>query len=261
MINKHDKARSEMKSHEDKTHAELAQRAAALGTQSLELLVKEAVGQSLKPVTAELILLRTQVNGFVAQQPDIVDQVNTRLMAFGKQLTEIKTRLQQIAYALERMEKRQEQFHAEVKLLENAGQERQLLTEEYYRKHVIQPMVRSLLPVFDFVNDSQNGKAGPNNNGELSIQKLADSVLAQLCQFLSAYEIELVQNKGGTEFDPHAMKPTQEVSTYDKRLNNRVAKSLRIGFKDRQQRLLRPESVALYKYCETQSTQQTMKRS
>jgi molecular chaperone GrpE (heat shock protein) len=44
------------------------------------------------------------------------------------------------------------------------------------------------------------------------------------------------------------MKPVSRVSTTDKRLDGLVAKSLQIGFRWNQQRLLRPESVSIYKY-------------
>jgi molecular chaperone GrpE (heat shock protein) len=44
------------------------------------------------------------------------------------------------------------------------------------------------------------------------------------------------------------MKPVSRVSTTDKRQDGLVARSLQIGFRWNQQRLLRPESVSIYKY-------------
>ena len=255
MFNRRDKTRTEIESPNDREYEELAQRAAVLNTRSFELLVEKAIGQFLRPLTDELVFLKVHLSKLTAKQQDMIDQMGTRLMPISVQLTKIDTRLQQIIYSLERVEKQQDQLNAQGKLLDNASRERQILSEEHYQDHIIQPMVRSLFAIFDFVNDVRNGSTGRSNNGEMCRKELADSVLIQLCQFLSAYEIELIQHKAGAKFDPRQMRPVKKISTDDKGLDNRVAKSLRTGFRgQQQQRLLRPESVVLYEYRETKST-------
>jgi hypothetical protein len=261
MFNKYNKTRTEIESSNDREYEALAQRAAMLNIQSFEFLIEKAIRKFLRPVTDELMFLKTHLSKLTAKQQDIMDQMGTRLMPISGQLTEINTRLQQIIYSVERVEKQQEQLNAQGQLLDNASRERQILTEEHYQDHIIQPMVRSLFSILDFVNDVRNGSTGHSNNGEMCTEELADSVLVQLCQFLSAYEIELIQHKADAKFDPRQMRPVKKIPTDDKRLDNRVAKSLRTGFRGKQQqRLLRPESVVLYEYRETKSTNTVKER-
>jgi len=162
---------------------------------------------------------------------------------------------------LERIEKQLDQLIAGNKLLENASQENRILSEEHYQDHIVEPMVRSLFPVIDLINDAKNRNMDSGKDENTGANGLTEAIFIQLQQFLSAYQIEPIQHQPGAKFDPRQMRPLKTVSTQDKRLADRVARSLQAGFRCGRERLLRPESIALYKYCQPKSINQTKERT
>ena len=158
------------------------------------------------------------------------------------QMGQLETRQQQSLYHLEAVRKQLDMLTANTKLLENAGRSNDLLGEQHYQKHVLEPLLRSVFPVFDLIQDA--GKSSDNQPS----RDLVQSVWAQLEQFLLNYDVHIIRHTSGHLLDPKIMKPMKWTLTTDHTLDLRVCKSLQIGFKQGQERILRHESVSLYKF-------------
>jgi molecular chaperone GrpE (heat shock protein) len=242
---------------DDKEYEHLAQRAAVLLANSFKVLTDDSIKKVTDHIFIDFAPLRSQLNQILNKQQEILDQIPAKLAQLETLPAKVQTNQQQIIYSLERIEKQMDQLIAGNKLLENASQENRLLSQEHYQDHIVQPMVRSLLPVFDFVEEARNGTS-EHSNGE--VQEFAEGLSIQLQQFLAAYQIEPIQHQPGAKFDPREMRPVKTVSIHDKQLADRVARSLQAGFRCGRERLLRPESIALYKYREPKSINQTKER-
>ena len=158
------------------------------------------------------------------------------------QMGQVETKQQQCLYHLEAVGKQLQALTANHKLLENAGRTHQLLGEQHYQQHVLDPILRSVFPVFDLIQDA--GKSSDNQPSGNLIQ----SVWAQLEQFLVNYDIHIIRHAAGDDFDPKIMKPMKWALTTDQALHRHVCESLQIGFRWGQKRILRHESVSLYKF-------------
>ena len=252
--------RERIRGHDGEEYDASAQDIAQSMANYVEALIAKAVERAIGQTNVGICALHTQLSEVINQQQAILEQLDDKLAPLRTKTSKIEAGQQQIGYSLERISERIEQLRAESQLLENASQEKQLLTHEYYENHIFLPMVRSLIPIFDFVEDARNGTPS-SGNAEERIQKITEGVSIQLVQFLSVHGVEPIQHKIGARFDPSEMRPVKTETTHDKRLDNRVAKSLRTGFRGQQQRLLRPESVALYKYRESKSITSEKERS
>ena len=122
--------------------------------------------------------------------------------------------------------------------------------KQHYEDHIIQPMARSLFAVIDLVEDAHKPRKDNNCQTGQDQADLIEAVRIQLEQFFQNYGVEVIRHQPNTQFNRQLMKPVSRVSTTDKRLDGLVARSLQIGFRWKQQRLLRPESVSIYKYVE-----------
>jgi len=233
---------------DEKEYEHLAQRAAVLLANSFKVLTDGSIRKVTDQLVIDLAPLRSQLSQSLYKQQQILDPVPAKLTQVETQLTKVQTSQQQVIYSLEHIEKQLEQHNAESKLLENASQENHLLSKEHYQEHVIQPMVRSLFPLFDFIEETRCSMAEHDDNGE--IQEFVEGVFIQLRQFLSAYEIEPIWHKPRAKFNPSLMKPVKTVATDNSQLDSRVAKSLQAGFWWRRERILRFETVTLYKFRE-----------
>lgn len=251
MLDRGNEPKDEPKSKDDKQYEHFSQTAAELLIKSIKALTDESIKKVREQIVIDLAPLHIQQNQILNKQQEILDQLPAKLTQLETQLTKVQTSRQQIVYSLERIEKRMEQLiEAQMRLLETSAKENQLLTEEHYQNCIIQPMVRSIFPAFDFIQDFRdNHKEGEQHN-DRSLDDLTEGIFIQLRQFLSVYEVQLIQCRPGAKFDPRQMRPVKTVSTHNKRLDNRVAKSLRAGFRWRQDNPLRFESVVLYKYQE-----------
>jgi len=166
----------------------------------------------------------------------------------ASQLTEVQTQQKQLNFQLGSIEKVLGNLSSHSKLLENASQTNHILSKQHYEDHIIQPMVRSLFPVIDIIEDAcKFWKGGQGQVTQPQIE-LLEAIKVQLEQFLHNYGIEVVQHRPNSLFNPQLMKPVSRISTTDKRLDGLVDRSLQIGFRWNQQRLLRLESVSIYKY-------------
>jgi len=130
----------------------------------------------------------------------------------------------------------------------------QLLGQEHYDRHIIEPMLRSLFPVFDIIADSRNhhGHCGCNATG------LMDSIHSQLLQFLANYDIEIIKHAVADSYNPKTMQAIKWEITSEKYLEKSVAQSLQIGFRLGQTRILRMETVSLFEYQPSKTNTNTL---
>lgn len=160
------------------------------------------------------------------------------------QMGRMETKQQQCLYHLEAVVKQMEMLMANHKLLENAGRSNDLLGEQHYQKHVLEPLLRSVFPVFDLMKDAQNAMG----NEPSQFRDIIQSVWSQLEQFLVNYDVHIIQHTPGEDFDPKTTKPMKWNLTSDQTLHRHICESLQIGFRWGQERILRHESVSLYKF-------------
>ena len=123
-------------------------------------------------------------------------------------------------------------------LLENAGKINHLLSQQHYDDHIIQPIVRSVFPLFDIIEDAR--KCYDNS-------RIFDALLCQLRQFLAVYNVKVIKHSINDKFDPKLMKPIKWLPTADQLQDGLVAESMQIGFCLNSERILRLETVALFK--------------
>jgi len=161
---------------------------------------------------------------------------------------QLETKQQQLIYSLEVIRKQLEVLASNNKLLENAGSTNQLLGEQHYEDHIIQPLVRAGFPVFDIIEDARKSWKAAGEDLDKQVLEFIDAVWTQLKQLLVNYDVHIVRHRSGDLFEPQEMKPIRWIPTDSRMLEGRVADSLQIGFKSGGQRVLRLESVSLFKY-------------
>lgn len=135
-------------------------------------------------------------------------------------------------------------------LLETINETNRKLSAQFFDEQIIQPMIRSLFPLIDFTNKAKESLKENTHRYQLALQYIA-AIQTQLDQFLINFGIERFHHITEEPFNPKIMKPLKSIHTNDKRLNGLVAESLQHGFK-KQDQILRPETVSLYKYQHTQ---------
>lgn len=211
---------------------------------------KDGIQQdTIPPQNADAALLLSQA---IEQLTDTsmkkcLQNMPEQIMQLSHQTHQIETKQQQFLYHLESIKKYLEKLLSNNKLLENAGNTNQLLSNQHYEDCIIEPMTRSLFAVIDLIKDFQKSLQG-ENQGETDQGKLLKAVEAQLLQFFVNYGIEIIQHQPNSTFYPKVMKPVTRISTSDKELDGRIAESLQSGFIWKKQKVLRSESVSLYKY-------------
>ena len=187
--------------------------------QALGDLIQESLTGCLKEVPEPMVRLLTQVG-----------QIERGQQQLDRHLASIKQALENLGSAHE--------------LLENAGKTNQMLGQEHYEQRIIEPMVRSLFPVFDLMADSGRH----HRDLHPTVTGLLDAISTQLQQFIAQYDIEIIDHTAGESFDPKLMQPVEWKTTSEKQLDGIVAQSLQIGFRAGQTRILRMETVSLFKY-------------
>ena len=151
-------------------------------------------------------------------------------------------------YDLEAIKKQVETVSVNSALLENANQTNRILGPQFYDERIIQPMARGLFPIVDFIDTARETIESDLPEHQSAIQYFI-AIGAQLEQFFGNYGIESFSHKTEEQFKPKLMKPLKTISTNDADLDGLIAESLQRGFK-KQQRILRLETVSLYKYQE-----------
>ena len=198
---------------------------------------------------ATMMLCEALLQFFYGIDKNFSEKLQGNNLPVLSQLGQIETCQQQMAYHFEAQTKQLENLCSLKDLLEQECQSRRILTEQHYEDNIIQPMVKILAPIVDMVDDAQKAlSSDPDQTGH-NFSDLNDAVYTQLKQFLNSYGIENVRHRPKARFDPHLMKPVKIVPTPDRNLDGCVAQSLLTGLILSQcKRLLRPESVSLYRY-------------
>jgi len=210
---------------------------------------KAKTGQKDNQYEDYAVLLSRVISGITKSfLLEIAGKVSEQLRPLISELKETTTKCQQIMYSQQAIEKQLEALISQNKLLEGTSKENRLLTEQHYQERIVEPMIRLLFPVFDAIEDAKYCWSGKEQVAEQRFGDILDQIHVQLAQFLLIYAIEPVKHRPGADFDPKVMKPIKFIPTKKKELNSRVAKRLQIGFRQGDQRILRPESVALYRY-------------
>lgn len=175
---------------------------------------------------------------------DFPEEVSEQIVHLSNQISQVESKQQQSLHHFESIRQLLENTISVNKLLEKAGEANFLLGEQHYEEHIIEPMLRSLFPIFDLIADSRRhqGHYGCNTTS------LMDSIYSQLLQFLANYGIEIFEHSPGDSSDHKSMKPIKWEATSEKHLENLVAQSLQAGFRFGKARILRMEIVSLFKY-------------
>ena len=166
----------------------------------------------------------------------------------ASQLAKVETQQKQLNFRLDSIEKVLSNLSSHKKLLENASQTNLLLGKQHYDEHIIKPVVRSLFPVFDHIEDARRHWSHSSQTTEL-----LGAISSQLEQFLATYDVHVIQHQADNKFDPKIMKPIKLIPTEDGQLNDHIAESLKVGFRLGTERMLRLEMVTLFKHQPSQT--------
>ncbi len=197
--------------------------------------------------TAAMLLGQALLQFLERSNSRIAEKVLENLIPMASQLTKIETQQKQSNFQLDSIEKVLSNLSSYSKLLENASQTNHLLSKQHYEDYIVQPMARSLFAVIDLIEDARKS-CKDNTQDQVELIKV---IKVQLEQFFQNYGIKVIRHQPGSQFNPQLMKPVSKVTTTDKSLDGCIAKSLQAGFIWNQQRLLRPESVSIYKFAQT----------
>ena len=208
--------------------------------QENKIISKEVSNASLYLAAA----LQEMMDSTIVNYSNGMEDVPGNIIQLSNKIEDISRKQQQSLNSFDTVKQLIENTVSANELLENAGQTNLLLGKEHYEVHIIEPMLRSLLPVVDIIEDSRKH----NNFCHCSSTKVLDSIYSQVLQFLAGYGVEMFKHQPGDKFDPKNMKPIKWEFTSDASLNNTVAKSLQAGFRFEQTRILRMETVSLFKY-------------
>lgn len=178
-----------------------------------------------------------------ASMTNCLQDMPRQVTQLSNQVSQVETKQQQSLYNLESVKQQVEKLTSTNKLLENASETNHLLGKEHYDEHVIQPVVRSLFPVLDLIEDARKHWSNSKR-----IIELFNVIWSQMEQFLAIYDVHVIKHAAKDEFNPQIMKAILWVPIDKKRLDGRVAESLQIGFQLGQIRMLRLETVSLFKY-------------
>ena len=164
------------------------------------------------------------------------------------QANKIETKQQQSVYDFESIKQQLENRASVSKLLENASEMNHLLAKQHYDEHVIQPMVRSLFPVLDLIEDARK-----HWSSSQQVTELFDAVWSQMEQFMAVYDVHVIKHGTNDKFNPQTMKPVKCIAIGDSQIDGCVAESLQVGFKFGKERMLRLETVSLFKFQPSQT--------
>ena len=209
---------------------------------------KEVVSFSSQFKAAAMMLCEAILHLQAGMDKSLSEKLQGHNIQLLSQLGQIETRQQQMAYCLDTLTRKLDDLASLKNLLEQECKSKRVLTEQHYESHIIQPMAKALAPIVDMVEDTQKAlSSDPDQTGH-NFSDLNDAVYTQLKQFLNSYGIENVRHRPKARFDPHLMKPVKIVPTTDRNLDGCVVESLLTGLILGQDRLLRPESVSLYRH-------------
>ncbi|AQQ70917.1 GrpE [Limihaloglobus sulfuriphilus] len=170
--------------------------------------------------------------------------MSDNVVQLSNQLSQVDTKQQQSIYDAQGIRKELEDISSIGKLLESTVETTRILSKEHYDQSVIQPIVRSLFPVFDLVEDTRRHRA----DADCKADDFLDALWSQMLQFLSVYDVDIIRHQTDDKFDAKLMKPIEKIPTTNKELDKCVAQSLQVGFSMGSQRMLRLETISLFEY-------------
>jgi molecular chaperone GrpE (heat shock protein) len=128
--------------------------------------------------------------------------------------------------------------------LENASAQLARQNDQFYEKNVIEPLVRSILPVYDMVESARESVACRKSEEGIGWLKYLEAQKVMLEEFLAAYGVEPFRHEVGTRFDEQQMQPLKQVVVFERSLHFTVHESCQSGFR-KGQRVIRPERILL----------------
>jgi len=175
---------------------------------------------------------------------DFPQEFSEQIVRLSNQVSQIDVKQQQSINHFESIRQLLENTISTNNLLENASQMNLQLGIQHYDEHVIEPMLRSLFPVFDIIADYRRHHGVCDCNATT----LIDSLWSQLQLFIANYDVEIFEHSTGDSYDHKTMNSIQWEFTSEEHLENLIAQSQKAGFKLGQTRILRMETVSLFKY-------------
>lgn len=202
-----------------------------------EIQQEEVSGTALRLAQAIQELMEEYV-------PDFPEEVPEQIVHLSNQINLLERRQEQSLRTAESIKQLLGNIASTNNLLEKAGDVNLLLGGQHYDEHIIEPMLRSLFPIFDLITDY----CRHHNLSDNKTNSLISAIYSQLQQFASNYDIRIIKHTAGDSFNPKTMKPVSWKETPDKNLENYVAQSLQVGFTLGKTKILRLETVSLFKY-------------
>ena len=177
-------------------------------------------------------------------ETDLPQEVSEQIVRLSNQISQVENKQQLSLNHFESIRQLLENTVSTNNLLEKASEANHLLGKQHYQERIIEPMLRSLFPVFDIIADSRKHHGYCSCNA----MSLMDSIYSQLLQFLANYGVEIFEHTKADSFNREIMKPIKWETTSQEHLENSIAQSLQAGFRLGQTRILRMETVSLFKY-------------
>jgi len=248
MFEKHKEIEGNKNCCPEKRSEDSFQSAAISLAAGFQKLFKDSIEASTQRLDVRLTSLECHVMRIAAEYQQKSEETAGSLISFGNEINQLATKQQQAIYSMQKMEQHLEVLNSQGKLLENSSKENHLLGTQHYLEHIIEPMIRSLFPVYDVIESARSLHHQQADINSKRLYNVLEQLHVQLTQFFLTYQIEPIRNKHGAEFDPKMMKPIKYVQINKRELHGRIAECIQIGFRQGEQRILRPEGVAIYEY-------------
>ena len=165
------------------------------------------------------------VRRFFEDLTTLPELLRTELRSIRKRVDEVQERCGDIVGRLDAQGAAISSLCAQQECLEEASRRQKALSEEHYQSHVVEPLARHLLHIFDLV-------AGDS--------PLVTGIRHELLELLATYGVEELPRS--ETFDRKTMQSIQTVATEDPMLHGSVAKVSQVGFR-RGDRILRYHKI------------------
>ena len=170
--------------------------------------------------------------------PKQLDTVSRELQEIKDQQRELLEELKSNRHDLARLSGSFQELSVRDDTLTHASRQCELLSEEHYQQHVIEPLARGLIAALDILRDAND--SSPSE----SAYPLVEGLRAQLESLLGQFGIEPIDVRIGAPFDPRLMKPLARVPALDASEQNTIREVRQVGF-CRGDRVIRPASVVI----------------
>lgn len=201
--------------------------------QRLEENIAQAIVQMLAmPQTLE------QIRQSLSEQDKRIAQLEEAQALQGQSLQRSEGLVQEIITGMEAFYRRQQ-------CMDRASESLSTLSQQHYRRHIIDPLVRRIFPLVDML-----AEASPKGDGEQAMGNESDvleAFAADLCELLAGYGVEPIPVAAGSAFDPKTMQPVRFVPTLRPKDDKTVEAVARQGFRC-DDRILRSAMVSIYRF-------------